>query len=685
MYAFNDETLKYLLNKIKDQLDKKQSKQQYLMKVSPDEEGALIIGTDVIDEELVNASGLSNGTTVLVKEMIMTEINFTLEEKQALSSSSSASSQQNLLEERLAGNTFSLMTIDDFNFEKAVNGLESDILYIVSNDINSERSIIVTIDDYIKERTELKEFDDTKVNKVEGKQLSQIDFTDERKSILDDINTDALLFAESIIDDLSSDSSSSALSANQGRLLKDEYLGGYGLEYVEPEEHVYGLSESQLKMLGETYSNSFTITDDKFASKKEIYDARKNSEGKSFDTLYNRINDLESHLRSAAINADYMEHIADYYGVQFDFEEQEYTRLGKAVGANFNTVYPWAGMKRCNVLNGEVIAYEGNDTYKEDGSNGDVMVEIPKFWYKVIPVRTEPASSGEGLQLLEAKWMISNKAIKNFKVHPAFIRNGIEVDHIYVGAFEACIYDTSASAYLTMDEQMMNVNEDTLVSRVGVKPCSGSLQTLTLNNSRTMAQRKGAGYGLVDFTVSCALQLLFLVEHASFDSQTCIGQGIVNLQGEGNISLNTGSEQAVVYRGIENLWGNIWTYVDGIDVEVTTSDVYVHWSNDDYLFTTHNPLNKTSFKLPMSGGYVDRFGYDEKNDFVFLPTRATGSSSIAPHDSCYINLDNPGYLGACLGGCWIDPQQSGLWYWFLHVKKDTRRSGSSGARIQFYK
>ena len=686
MYAFNDETLKYLLNRIKDQLDKKQSKQQYLMQVSPDEEGALIIGTDAIDEKLVDTSGLPNGTAVIIKEMVMTEVNFTLEEKQALNSSSSRSNQQNLLEERLAGNTFKLITTNDFNFEKTVNGLEPGILYIVSDNVNnSERSIIATIDDYIKEEIELKEFDNIKINKVEGKQLSQADFTNDRKAILDEIDTDVLLFTENVINDLSTDSSSSVLSANQGRLLKDEYLGGHGLEYVEPEEHIYGLSENQMKMLGEIYSNSFIDTDDRFASKKEVYDARKNSEGKSFDTLYNRINNLERYLRSAAINIDDIEDMADYYGVQFDFEEQEYTRLGKAKDADFNTAYPWAGMKRCNVLNGEVVAYEGDSNYIEDGSNGDVMVEIPKFWYKVVPIRTEPASSGKGLQLVEAKWMISNKAMRSFKVHPAFIRNGIEVDHIYVGAFESCIYDTSAGAYLTLDEQMLNENEDTLASIIGVKPCSGASQTLTLNNCRTMVQRKGTGYGLIDFTVSSALQLLLLIEHASFDSQTCVGQGIVDLQGNGNMSLNTGSERAVIYRGIENLWGNIWTYVDGIDVEIDTSDVYVHWSNDNYLFDTHNSLNKTSFKLSTSG-YIDRFGYDEKNDFVFLPTRTTGSSSIAPYDKCYINLEQyQGYLGASLGGCFSDTKQSGLWHWYLCIKKDTRKEAVVGARIQFYK
>lgn len=686
MFTFDKETLKYLLNKIKDQLDKRQSKQQYLMPVDPEEEGALIIGTDVINEELVNASELPEGTAVVIKDMVMTEVDFTLEEKEALNSSSSRSSQQNLLDERLANSKFKLVSVNDFNFSKALGELESGVFYIVSDDIdNPEKCIVATIDNYIKEDVELNAFNNTKINKVEGKQLSQEDFTNERKATLDEINTEKLLFTENIIDNLSSDSPSDMLSAHQGKVLKDEYLGGYGLEYSEPEGDIYGLSESQMKMLGEIYSNSLIDTDDVFANKKEVFDARKNNKGKSFSTLYDRINDLESYLRSVAINVDYIEDMADYYGVQFDFEEQEYTRLGKAKFADFDTVYPWAGMKRCNVLNGEVVAYEGNTNYKEDGSNGDVMVEIPKFWYKVVPIRTEAASSGEGLQLLEAKWMISNKAMRGFKVHPAFIRNGIEVDHIYVGAFESCIYDTSAGNYLTLDEQVMNVNEDMLASIIGVKPCSGSSQALTLDNCRKMTLRKGAGYGLIDFTVSCALQLLLLIEYASFDSQTCVGQGIVDLQGDGNMSLNTGSERAVIYRGIENLWGNIWTYVDGIDVEVGTSDVYVHWSNDNYLFDTHNLLNKTSFRLPTSGGYIDRFGYDEKNDFVFLPTRTTGSSSIASHDNCYINLEIQGYLGASLGGCWLDATNSGFFYWSLHIKKDTRKGGTIGARIQFYK
>ncbi|MDD3231653.1 MAG: hypothetical protein PHE09_20965, partial [Oscillospiraceae bacterium] len=40
-------------------------------------------------------------------------------------------------------------------------------------------------------------------------------------------------------------------------------------------------------------------------------------------------------------------------------------------------------MKLCNVQNGAVTAYEGEAGFIRDGTNGDVCVEIPKFYYQV--------------------------------------------------------------------------------------------------------------------------------------------------------------------------------------------------------------------------------------------------------------------------------------------------------------
>lgn len=87
------------------------------------------------------------------------------------------------------------------------------------------------------------------------------------------------------------------------------------------------------------------------------------------------------------------------YGVEWDIANKRFTRLNNALGlsatlgsngivsSDFDNVYPWSEMKRCNLSDdGVVTAYYGDSNFSETGSNGQVMVEIPKFYYKTIPV-----------------------------------------------------------------------------------------------------------------------------------------------------------------------------------------------------------------------------------------------------------------------------------------------------------
>lgn len=86
------------------------------------------------------------------------------------------------------------------------------------------------------------------------------------------------------------------------------------------------------------------------------------------------------------------------FGVNFSGSASAGTRVGAAkdfvfapgtdtsAGRNsFDAVYPWAGMRRCCcTLNADgtvkVNAYKGQPGYIEDGTNGEVLVEIPLFY-----------------------------------------------------------------------------------------------------------------------------------------------------------------------------------------------------------------------------------------------------------------------------------------------------------------
>lgn len=89
---------------------------------------------------------------------------------------------------------------------------------------------------------------------------------------------------------------------------------------------------------------------------------------------------------------------ATFYGVEFTGSPSAGTRTGAAAdfvftpgtdtsaGQNdFDGVYPWAGMRRCCCTLNEdgtvtVNAYKGQPGYIEDGTNGEVLVEVPLFY-----------------------------------------------------------------------------------------------------------------------------------------------------------------------------------------------------------------------------------------------------------------------------------------------------------------
>ncbi|MCM1168289.1 MAG: hypothetical protein NC401_20070 [Ruminococcus sp.] len=100
------------------------------------------------------------------------------------------------------------------------------------------------------------------------------------------------------------------------------------------------------------------------------------------------------------------------------------------------------------------------------------MVEQPKFYYRVVPLKTEKIDGADGYHLRRARYYISDTPKAGFKVHPAFVRNGIEIDRIYLSAFDGCIYDVSVGAYLLEDEQAADFDNDMLSSIAGAKPCS---------------------------------------------------------------------------------------------------------------------------------------------------------------------------------------------------------------------
>lgn len=399
----------------------------------------------------------------------------------------------------------------------------------------------------------------------------------------------------------------------------------------------------------------------------------------------------------------------DVLGITMDYKNKTCTRIAGAknltAGADFDKFSMYGGRKRCNVSDGGTInAYYGDEGYTEDGSNGQVMVYQPKFYYLMCPLEYDRQETGYGYHLRKANYYVSETQRAGFKLHPAFYdKNGNEVDYILMSAYEGCIYDTSANAYLKNDEQVMDASKDKFSSIAGARPASGVSQNLTRPNIEQMAKNRGEGWHSLGIKTASMEQLLMIVEMGMMNLQTAIGQGVVNLpwttgsdttssyasatgstaslgNGTGRATKTTTYEggkateytvdgkTSICYRGVENFWGNIWKFAYGINFYCEVGKPFLGYVCKDFNYAeskkTDNYEN-IGFALPSENGYVSAMGYSTKYDWLFLPSEVKGNSSLPVGDYYYQNNTWDGYRIARLGGSWNVGSNAGGFYWLL--------------------
>ncbi len=253
--------------------------------------------------------------------------------------------------------------------------------------------------------------------------------------------------------------------------------------------------------------------------------------------------------------------------------------------SSFSAVEPWKSMSKVTVSN-------------------STMIKLPKFWFK-----RWKDSSYEYIQ-------ISNKERTGFSIHPAFTHNNKTQDYIYVGA------------YLTSGSQTNQV------STSGATP----LTTLTRGNWRSGARSKGTGWGLLDITTWSAIQMLYLVEFADSNSQIKLGHGrttssAIQTGSSDSIPNLTGGDSSgtvsVVYRGIEDVYGNYWQILDGLNISEANywvCNVQNNYADSNY--TSNYSRLSFSGSTSWSGGpWISTMGVDSSSwSSLILPSGASNGS-----------------------------------------------------------
>ena len=329
------------------------------------------------------------------------------------------------------------------------------------------------------------------------------------------------------------------------------------------------------------------------------------------------------------------------------------TNGSTAGSSDFDNKPIYKDIKCCNVQNGAVTAYEGEAGFTRDGTNGDVCGEIPKFYYQV----TDTTDYRD--------YVISDGPLDGFLVAPRHAPcsdypNGL--DKIWVGTYEA------SSGYKSVSD-------------------AAPLVDLTRAQFRTGFFNRGLGYTQADWATQFELMILFIVETASLDSQSIAGQGdtgrsaVIHTGGSDSVTGLTGSSDitstsvAVKWRGIENLWGNVWEWRDGINFD--DGLIYVCTNPSKYADDTATNYTKLAYSKIQNDGYISSLGLDASIPWVQIPTATSGSDSTYLCDGYYYSSD---WAVAYVGGCWSNVSDAGLFY--LHAHNSSSYYNSSlGSRL----
>lgn len=247
------------------------------------------------------------------------------------------------------------------------------------------------------------------------------------------------------------------------------------------------------------------------------------------------------------------------YGFNWDYSTDTYVRTGAAGYTSIQTM-----MKRCVLnANGTVNYYlhPTNSNFKVDGTpavltgaDGNVMVQVPKFYVKIETVGNVD------------KYSISLTPDVGYVVHPWFVKAGVEVDYRYYRAYTG--YNSGG----------------TLKSISGVTPTRNQ----TIATFRSQAIANGTGWHLTDWNAVNAIKLLCYIEFNDYVVTDYIGTG--NDTGS-DYGLTTGQSNAIgnasspstnsntwmSYRGIENFYADCWEFLDGVNI-----NNYVFYVNQNY-------------------------------------------------------------------------------------------------------
>lgn len=286
---------------------------------------------------------------------------------------------------------------------------------------------------------------------------------------------------------------------------------------------------------------------------------------------------------------------------------------------------------------------QANDTASDitSGDDGDVMIEFPRVYYKFFD-----ETDAQGTHWIGCKY--SRTPVDDTWCCNAWLnKNGVPQEVMYMSAYDGEIYNNK------------------LRSLSGVVPTVNQ----TIGTFRTAANSNGAGYEQQEWSKHIYVSSLLPMFFKGLDSQALVGRGVSSASGK----INTGSlnskplfwgdqtgTSGVKFCGIENCWGNIWKFADGL---ITDGDGWHYKVFGPYNDAGSGYTGAGSVPSSLTATYIDSMA--ASNGFGMLPKTSSSDADTAKfHDYVWAENTSSIYF-ARTAGYWSSGANGGAFYLYV--------------------
>lgn len=403
------------------------------------------------------------------------------------------------------------------------------------------------------------------------------------------------------------------------------------------------------------------------------------------------------------------------------------TKNGGTVENNFDSLAPWSEIKSCNydLETKKIKACFGDANFKFDGTNGDVFTHFPKTYWKIYQEndydyvlladypragfkevdgffmgRYEASIVAADNKLHSYSGLVptTGRTISQFRtLAKALGENFSQLDWRYfIIQMLYLVEYANYNSQSMLGNGVQNYNSlktliaETETNRVVIGNSAGYYvgQIIRIGTSNGGAQvadaRKITGIEPYDDGTVTGFALIFNGEavNVAVDNFVCTmaqETGQCDDLGMKSGCLNNDGYHSMIYRGIENIFADVWTWVDGINIKDNVAYVckdYTEYASDKFT-EPYKPLSYTNSNI---NGYAKTLGLDVDEPFFRFPTEVGGGTSTYMCDYYYQNTANK---VARVGGAFGFRADCGLWYWAL-ITASSGADWNIGARVLIF-